>query len=97
MNEENKVTPSQEPVVANLYLETLIAKVDTNKYRLIRKLINASHEFLEDEADPLHESVDNVLRNSAIRLVKETEAANKQDSVVPVSDTATPASDPADR
>jgi hypothetical protein len=51
-------------------LETLVAKVDTNKYRLIRRLIEASHEQLEEKTDPLREPVDDILRKSAARLLK---------------------------
>ncbi|HNW84272.1 MAG: hypothetical protein ABFC79_02075 [Candidatus Cryosericum sp.] len=58
-----------ERELANLYLETLVAKVDPNKYRLIRELLDTSHEFLEDTPDPLREPVDDVLRKSAARLL----------------------------
>jgi hypothetical protein len=58
-----------ERELANLYLETLVAKVDPNKYRLIRELLDTSHDFLEDKPDPLREPVDDVLRKSAARLL----------------------------
>jgi hypothetical protein len=56
----------------------LIAKVDTNKYRLIRQLLDTSHELLEEKTDPLREPVDDVLRKSAGRMVAaaERDAAN---------------------
>jgi hypothetical protein len=67
--DDQKEQPTQEPELANLYLETLIAKVDTNKYRLIRQLLDTSHELLEEKTDPLREPVDDVLRKSAGRMV----------------------------
>ncbi len=69
MSDEKEPTASQQPTVANMYLETLVQKVDQNKYRLIRKLINTSHDLLEEEPDPLHESVDGILREAAEKLV----------------------------
>jgi len=67
--DEQKEQPTQQPELANLYLETLITKVDTNKYRLIRQLLDTSHELLEEKTDPLREPVDDVLRKSAGRMV----------------------------
>ena len=67
--DEQKEQPTQQPELANLYLETLIAKVDTNKYRLIRQLLDTSHELLEEKTDPLREPVDDILRKSAGRMV----------------------------
>ncbi|MCX6063971.1 MAG: hypothetical protein NTV26_07335 [Caldiserica bacterium] len=67
--DEQKEQPAQQPELANLYLETLITKVDTNKYRLIRQLLDTSHELLEEKTDPLREPVDDVLRKSAARMV----------------------------
>ncbi|MCX6084952.1 MAG: hypothetical protein NTX94_00730 [Caldiserica bacterium] len=67
--DEQKEQPTQQPELANLYLETLIARVDTNKYRLIRQLLDTSHELLEEKTDPLREPVDDVLRKSAGRMV----------------------------
>ncbi len=67
--DEQKEQPTQQPELANLYLETLITKVDTNKYRLIRQLLDTSHELLEEKTDPLREPVDDVLRKSAARMV----------------------------
>ena len=60
---------AHERELANLYLETLVAKVDSNKYRLIRELLDTSHDFREDKPDPLREPVDDVLRKSAARLL----------------------------
>lgn len=79
MSDEKVQGASQQPAVANLYLETLVQKVDQNKYRLIRKLINVSHDLLEEEPDPLHESVDEILRKAAGKLVvaKEQETSAK--------------------
>lgn len=67
--DEQKEQPTQEPELANLYLETLIAKVDTNKYRLIRQLLDTSHQLLEEKTDPLREPVDDILRKAAGRMV----------------------------
>jgi hypothetical protein len=67
--DEQKEQPTQQPELANLYLETLITKVDTNKYRLIRQLLDTSHELLEEKTDPLREPVDDILRKSAGRMV----------------------------
>ena len=67
--DEQKDQAVQQPELANLYLETLIAKVDTNKYRLIRQLLDTSHELLEEKTDPLREPVDDVLRKAAGRMV----------------------------
>ena len=63
--DDQKEQPTQQPELANLYLETLIAKVDTNKYRLIRQLLDTSHELLEEKTDPLREPVDDILRKSS--------------------------------
>jgi hypothetical protein len=68
--DEQKERLTEQPELATLYLETLVAKVDTNKYRLIRRLIEASHEQLEEKTDPLREPVDDILRKSAARLLK---------------------------
>ena len=70
--DEQKEQLKQQPELATLYLETLVSKVDTNKYRLIRSLIDASHEQLEEKADPLREPVDDILRKSAASLLKTT-------------------------
>lgn len=78
--DEQKEQPTQQPELANLYLETLIARVDTNKYRLIRELLDTSHELLEEKTDPLREPVDDVLRKAAGRMV----AASSRDSANPV-------------
>jgi len=78
--DEHKEQPTQQPEMANLYLETLIAKVDTNKYRLIRQLLDTSHELLEEKTDPLREPVDDILRKAAGRMV----AAATRDAVNPV-------------
>lgn len=79
--DEKKEQPTQQLELANLYLETLIAKVDTNKYRLIRQLLDTSHELLEDKTDPLREPVDDVLRKAAGRMVA-TAAREAADPVV---------------
>ncbi len=68
--EEQKTQSTQEEALAALYLETLVKDVSPNKYRLIRKLIEASHEQLEEKPDPLREPVDDILRESAARLRK---------------------------
>jgi hypothetical protein len=78
--DEQKEQPTQQPELANLYLETLIAKVDTNKYRLIRQLLDTSHQLLEEKTDPLREPVDDILRKSAGRMV----AAAARDAANPV-------------
>jgi hypothetical protein len=78
--DEQKEQPTQQPELANLYLETLIAKVDTNKYRLIRELLDTSHELLEEKTDPLREPVDDVLRKAAGRMV----AVAARDAASPV-------------
>ena len=78
--DEQKDQTVQQPELANLYLETLIAKVDTNKYRLIRQLLDTSHELLEEKTDPLREPVDDVLRKAAGRMV----TAAARDAVNPV-------------
>ncbi len=78
--DEQKEQSTQQPELANLYLETLIAKVDTNKYRLIRELLDTSHELLEEKTDPLREPVDDVLRKAAGRMV----AAAARDAASPV-------------
>ncbi|MHB8071273.1 MAG: hypothetical protein ACYDHF_04860 [Candidatus Cryosericum sp.] len=67
--DDQKAPLAGEPELATLYLETLVAKVDSNKYRLIRRLIDASHEQLEEKTDPLREPVDDILRKSAARLL----------------------------
>lgn len=67
--EEQKDTTARQPELANLYLETLTAKVNPNKYELIRELLNVAHEMLEEKADPLRESVDDTLRKAAGRMV----------------------------
>ena len=67
--DDQKEHATQQPELATLYLETLVTKVDTNKYRLIRHLIDASHEQLEEKTDPLREPVDDILRKSAQRLL----------------------------
>ncbi|MGB9666248.1 MAG: hypothetical protein ACPL2N_02955 [Candidatus Cryosericum sp.] len=77
--EEQKEVTARQPELANLYLETLTAKVNPNKYELIRELLNVAHEMLEEKADPLRESVDDTLRKAAGRMVlaaerNETEA-----------------------
>ncbi|HWQ22169.1 MAG TPA: hypothetical protein VN478_05535 [Clostridia bacterium] len=77
--DEQKEQPNQQPELANLYLETLITRVDTNKYRLIRQLLDTSHELLEEKTDPLREPVDDVLRKAAGRMV----AAAARDAVTP--------------
>lgn len=69
MDDQKEQPVQQQPELANLYLETLIAKVDTNKYRLIRQLLDTSHELLEEKTDPLREPVDDILRKSAGRMV----------------------------
>lgn len=66
--DEPRERTAEQSELATLYLETLVAKVDTNKYRLIRRLIDASHEQLEEKTDPLREPVDDILRKSAARL-----------------------------
>lgn len=67
--EEQKEVTTRQPELANLYLETLTAKVNPNKYELIRELLNVAHEMLEEKADPLRESVDDTLRKAAGRMV----------------------------
>ncbi len=71
--DDQKEPVIEEPELATLYLETLVAKVDTNKYRLIRRLIDASHEQLEEKTDPLREPVDDILRKSALKLLRQAE------------------------
>lgn len=84
--DEQKEQPTQQPELANLYLETLIEKVDTNKYRLIRQLLETSHELLEEKTDPLREPVDDILRKAAGRMV----TAAERDAVNPaLEDTKT--------
>src|SRR5450756_1805167 len=86
--DEQKEHPTQQPELANLYLETLIAKVDTNKYRLIRQLLDTSHELREEKTAPLREPVDDILRKSAGRMV----AAAARDAVNPVIEGTEPVS-----
>ncbi len=69
-----------QPAIASLYLETLIARVDKNKYRLIRRLVGISHDLLEDKSDPLREPVDDVLRKAAVRLVAAADKSSLQPS-----------------
>lgn len=66
--EKNSVQKDDE--VAELYLETLLEKVDTNKYRLTNKILEEAHKLLEEKTDPLRESVDDTLREAAGRMVK---------------------------
>lgn len=73
--DDQKERVIQQPELATLYLETLVGKVDTNKYRLIRRLIDASHEQLEEKTDPLREPVDDILRKSAQRLLNASPSA----------------------
>lgn len=56
--------------IAELYIETLVAEVDGNKYRLVNKLLETTHQLLEEKLDPLRESVDDGLREAAGRLIK---------------------------
>jgi predicted metal-dependent hydrolase len=77
---------AHERELANLYLETLVAKVDPNKYRLIRELLDTSHEFLEDKPDPLREPVDDVLRKSAARLLASSQQKTVSDDASGSSD-----------
>jgi hypothetical protein len=67
---KEKIKGEKEVEVAELYLETLLEKVDTNKYRLVTKILDVSHQLLEDKTDPLKESVDATLREAAGRMVK---------------------------
>ncbi|MCE5193276.1 MAG: hypothetical protein ABFD13_05075 [Candidatus Cryosericum sp.] len=71
--EEQKELAAGQPKLANLYLETLTSVVNPNKYELIRELLDVAHEMLEDKTDPLHESVDDILRKAAGRLVETAE------------------------
>lgn len=76
--DDQKERITQQPELATLYLETLVAKVDTNKYRLIRRLIDASHEQLEEKTDPLREPVDDILRKSAQKLLNASASASAE-------------------
>jgi len=69
MEEHDEVTV-QQPELATLYLETLTAEVNPNKYELIRELLDVAHEMLEEKTDPLRESVDDTLRKAAGRMVQ---------------------------
>jgi len=68
--EEQKELTARQPQLANLYLETLTAEVNPNKYELIRELLDVAHEMLEEKTDPLRESVDDTLRRAAGRMVQ---------------------------
>lgn len=84
--EEDKEVATQQPELASLYLETLTAKVNPNKYELIRELLDVAHEMLEEKTDPLRESVDETLRKAAGRMVQNAErkaAAATADTALP--------------
>jgi hypothetical protein len=74
---EINLKPKEEEV-AELYLETLLAEVDTNKYKLVNKILEESHKILEEKMDPLKESVDDTLREAARRLVKAKRLEDKK-------------------
>ena len=56
--------------IAELYMETLVAEVDANKYRLVNKILEETHKILEEKLDPLRESVDDTLREAAGKMIK---------------------------
>lgn len=64
--------------VAELYMETLVAEVDTNKYRLVNKILEETHKILEEKMDPLRESVDDVLREAAGKMIKAKRSETKR-------------------
>lgn len=80
MQEKEKVDNLEPKTdgVAELYLETLLAEVDTNKYRLVNKILEEGHKILEEKMDPLRESVDATLREAAGRMVKAKRSEEKK-------------------
>jgi len=71
MQEEKETNLKQkDDGIAELYMETLVAEVDANKYRLVNKLLEETHKLLEEKMDPLKESVDDALREAARKMVR---------------------------
>lgn len=80
MQEKKEINLEQKDnEVAALYMETLVAEVDTNKYRLVNKILEESHKILEEKMDPLRESVDGTLREAAGRMVKAKRLEEKKE------------------